>query len=138
MHHQNTTKFINILKLGWANQAKKTSTKKMETFQKIKEIANANKEGFTVSLFNFETPKKGYVVAMQLTQNSFGDKGLKKVIEVATQSTFLVGGWFNEENGRFYYDCVMICQNLQEAVKLGKANKQFAIFNLETEEVISI
>lgn len=106
----------------------------METFQKVKEIATANKDGFTISLTDFTTPKKGYCVAMNLTQNHFGDEGLKKVIEIAKRSTFLVGGWYS--NKKFYYDAIMLIEDFETAVKIGKANKQIAIFNLDTETEI--
>lgn len=106
----------------------------METFNKVKAIAQANKEGFTISLLDFQTPKKGFCVAMNLTQNHFGDDGLKKVLEVAKNSTFLVGGWFDEN--QFYYDCIMLVEDLQTALKLAKANKQLAIFDLGQQRVI--
>lgn len=97
-------------------------------FKKIKSIAEANPYGFTISLLDFSTPKRGYIVAMKQTQDHFGDQGLKKVLEIATQSTFLVGGW--KEGDRFYYDCVMLVEDLETAIKLGKANEQIAIFDL--------
>lgn len=106
----------------------------MTSFEKIKEIAEANKEGFTISLLDFQPPKKGFCVAMNLTQNHFGDEGLKKVIEIAKNSTFLIGGWFEKE--QFYYDCVMLIEDLGTALQIGKANKQLAIFDLEKEKVI--
>lgn len=102
----------------------------MKTFEKVKQIALSNPDGFTVSLLNFEFPTKGICVAMKLTQNHFGDEGLKKVIEIAKQSTFLVGGWFNKKDNQFYYDCVMIVEDLETALEIGKANEQEAIFDL--------
>ena len=35
-------------------------------FTAIKEIAEANPYGFTISIIDFQTPKKGYCVAMTL------------------------------------------------------------------------
>lgn len=110
----------------------------MDTFQKIKQIAEINKEGFTISLLDFETPKKGFCIAMNLTQNHFGDEGLKKVIEIAKNSTFLIGGWFNPDNQQYYYDCVMIETNEEKALKLAKANQQLAFYDLEKKQVIEV
>ena len=110
----------------------------MEIFQMIKKIAEANKEGFTVSLLDFQTPKKGYCVAMRMTQDSFGDEGLKRVIEVAMQSTYVVGGWYDRESKQFYYDCVMIVDDLSTALELGRANEQLAIFDLTNANIIEL
>lgn len=110
----------------------------MENFLKIKQIAEANKDGFTISLLDFQTPKKGYCVAMKMTQDSFGDEGLKRVIEVAMQSTYVVGGWYESEIGRYYYDCVMIVEDLQTALELGRANEQLAIFDIGNANVIEL
>lgn len=110
----------------------------MEIFQMIKQIAETNKEGFTVSLLDFRTPKKGYCVAMKMTQDSFGDEGLKRVIEVAMQSTYVLGGWYDRESKQFYYDCVMIVDDLPTALELGRANEQLAIFDLTNANVIEL
>lgn len=110
----------------------------METFQRLKKIAEANRDGFTVSLLDYSTPKKGYCVAMQLTQDSFGDEGLRKVIEIAEQSTFTVGGWYDYQSNQYYYDCVMIVQDLEEALQLGRANHQLAIFDITKARTIEL
>ena len=110
----------------------------MNTFDKVKQIAEANKEGFTISLLDFQTPKNGYCVAMKMTQDSFGDERLKRVIEIAKQSTYVVGGWYDNQSKRFYYDCVMIVEELQAALSLGRANEQLAIFDIGNANVIEL
>ncbi|HWV33645.1 MAG TPA: hypothetical protein VN038_28520 [Dyadobacter sp.] len=50
--------------------------------RRIKEIAAENELGFTITLPNCEFVTSGYVVAMLDTQNSFGDEGLRRVIEM--------------------------------------------------------
>ena len=52
-------------------------------FTAIKEVAKANPYGFTISIIDFQTPKKGNCVEMRLTQDRFGDEGIKRVIEIA-------------------------------------------------------
>lgn len=105
----------------------------MEIFQKIKEIAEANPNGFTISILDFKAQEKGFCVAMKETQNCFNDEGLKKAIKIAKQTTNIVGGWLDKENDLFYYDAIMIVEDLETALKLAKENKQIAIFDLETE-----
>ena len=110
----------------------------MNTFQKVKRVAAANPYGFTISLTTFKAPAKGWVIALKETQNSFGDSGLKRVIEVAARTTQHVGGWKDEKSGRFYYDCVMIVDDEAEAIRLGIENEQIAIYNLETQREIRL
>ena len=109
----------------------------MKDFKKIKEIAKANESGFTISLTDFNPIEKGYCVAFKETQNCFNDEGLKKAINFAKKTTNIVGGW-KSQDGKFYYDAIMIVEDEKEAVKIGKANGQLAIFNLETKEVIDL
>jgi len=101
-------------------------------------IAQQNKEGFTMNIFTFETPTSGYVVAVKETQNSFGLMGLKKVVNHAKKNGGYVGGWFNVENGKYYFDSVFIIENRKEALKLGKLNKQIAIFSLNNFQTIRV
>lgn len=102
----------------------------MLLFNEIKKIAKENPEGFTRSLIDLTTPKAGFCVGMKMTQNSFGDEGLRKAIDIALESTFLVGGWL--EKGQFYFDCVMLIHDEETARMLGKLNNQRAIYNLNT------
>lgn len=103
----------------------------------IHEIAQDNPNGFTVSLetLSLVSPSKGFSVALKETQNCFGDEGLKKVIQVAKKTNSkLVGGW--KDGHLFYYDAVLIVENLEEAKKLGVENEQLAIWDFEKSETI--
>ncbi|UFH52531.1 hypothetical protein [Spirosoma sp. KNUC1025] len=101
---------------------------------KIKAIAAQNQEGFTITIPACEFVKSGYVIAMIDTQNSFGDAGLIRVIEVATGTTGVMGGW--AEDGLFYWDAVYIVHDRQTAIQLGRDNEQVAIYHLDTNELI--
>ncbi len=107
-----------------------------DLIRRIKEIAAANELGFTITLPDCELVTSGYVVAMRETQNSFGDEGLRRVIETASDTTGIMGGWNND--GLFYWDAVYIIQCRERAIELGKANEQIAIYQIENEEVILI
>lgn len=97
--------------------------------EKLKQIAKENPTGFTVYLKDLTPVKSGWVVALKETQNSFGDDGLKRVIEVATAKTGIVGGW-NEE-GKLWWDAVQIFEGEEMATKAGIENEQIAIFHIE-------
>lgn len=96
---------------------------------RLKQLARENPNGFTVKIPECTPVTKGWVVAKKETQNSFGDEGLRKVIDVAMETTFLVGGW---KNGKLYYwDAVLVTEDEAEAIALGKENEQLAIFSLD-------
>lgn len=105
----------------------------MTLFDRLKQVASENPTGFTVKIPNLEPVTTGWVVAMKETQNSFGDEGLQRVIEVAQRTTQIVGGW--KEGDLFYWDASFIVQSEKEAVQIGIENGQIAIFNLDTFEV---
>lgn len=108
----------------------------MKKLAQIKEIAKCDEKGFTIRLEDLKAIKHGWCVAFKEIQNSFGDEGLKKVVEFAEKTTGIIGGWFDE--GRYYFDAVMIVEDKETAIKLGKANEQMAIFNLETGAYIDL
>ena len=112
----------------------------LATFNILQCIAWNNPDGYTVDARFFQPIKNGYAVAVKDTQNSFGPYGLAKVIAYAKHHPEITafGGWLNTENNKYYFDAVIICQDLNEAVKLGKLNKQIAIFNLSTLEEIKL
>jgi len=97
-------------------------------------IAAANVDGFTVSAKTLQPITKGYAVAVAETQNSFGSVGLDRVISYIQENENInaFGGWYNSENGQFYFDATIIVDDLATAMELGRKNGQLAIFDLET------
>ena len=106
--------------------------------QAIKEIAKSNPDGFTVELTTLKKVTKGITVAYLETQDSFDDEGLKKVLLHAKQHDKVVGGWLNEENGKFYFDSIKVFTDLQKAIEFGRENKQIAIFDLTNLRLIKL
>lgn len=94
--------------------------------EQIIQIAKENPDGFTIYTETLEHVKKGWVVAIKETQNSFGAQGLEKVL---TFKTGTVGGW--KEKSLYYFDAVVLFDNEEEATKFGLENEQIAIFNIE-------
>src|SRR3712207_7840628 len=75
-----------------------------QLFNAILEIARQNPDGFTVDLTTLKKVTKGISVAYLETQDSFGNEGLERVLNHALMHEKKVGGWFNEENQKFYFD----------------------------------
>ena len=113
---------------------------KKNTAAIIAAIAAANPAGFTVNAQTFEPITSGYAVAVLDTQNSFNAEGAARVMEYVNNHPEVnaVGGWYNSENGRFYYDATIVVNDLATAVELGKANQQIAIFDLNNLEEIRL
>lgn len=113
--------------------------KKELLFAMLSAVAANNKEGYTVAA-TLQPITKGYAVAVAATQNSFGPDGLARVIEYARthKEVNAFGGWYNEENGLYYYDAVIIADSLADALELGKSNAQIAIFDLQNMKEIRL
>ena len=101
-----------------------------QLFKAIQEIARQNPEGFTVDLTTLKKVTKGISVAYLETQDSFGEDGLRRVLNHALEHERKVGGWLNEENGQFYFDSIRIFTDLEAAKRFGRENRQIAIFDL--------
>lgn len=105
-----------------------------DLIKNIKEIANKNPQGFTISLPTLEHVKTGWVVALKETQNSFGDVGLEKVLTMSLTTSNQLGGW--KEGKDFYWDTVINLESKEEAIKVGIENEQIAIYHIETATLI--
>ncbi len=107
--------------------------KMLLTFAMLQQIAACNQDGFTIDKNTLQPVTSGYCVAVKETQNSFGPAGAAKVTAFGRANNIInaFGGWYNSENGQYYYDAVIICRDLETAIKLGVSNKQIAIFDLD-------
>lgn len=104
-------------------------------------VAAANPDGFTVNAYTGETPAEGYAVALAETQDSHDAEGLARVLELiqgGTTRAAYVGGWLDRETGKFYYDATIVVNDRAEALALGRANNQIAIFDLANLEEIRL
>lgn len=103
-------------------------------------IAAANPAGYTVNARTLEPLTSGYAVAVAATQNSFGPEGLQRVIEYAATHKDIAafGGWLNQKSGLYYFDAVIICENLTDAMELARVNKQIAFFDLNNKKEVRL
>lgn len=106
----------------------------------LQAVAAANPAGFTVDKNTFEPITRGYSVAVENTQNSFGPEGAARVVSFARANNNIsaLGGWLNSDNNKYYFDAVIICDDLEEAKKIGRLNHQIAIFDLNNLEEIKL
>jgi len=103
-------------------------------------FAMLSPDGFTIDKNTLEPITSGYCVAVADTQNSFGSDGALNVVNYASDNDNIkaFGGWFNQQNGLFYYDAVIVVNDLQTALRLGRENKQIAIFDLNRMKEITL
>ena len=117
----------------------------METLEilckRVQDIANLNKDGFSLNR-ELKPITKGFISASKVTQNSFGEQGLKTCLAVLFGQSIEIfdgiGGWYNEENKKFYFDCIKVFNTLEECVKYGRENQQLAIFDANEGKVIDL
>lgn len=98
----------------------------------------SNPDGFTIELPSFQPVENGIVAAYFETQDSFGIRGLQKVIQHAMQHYRTIGGWKNEDDGKYYFDSVRVFKNRDEAIAFGIENQQIAIYDLTNRELIKL
>ena len=104
-----------------------------EVLSTIAIVAATNPMGFTYNINEDKMQTTGYAVALSATQNSFGADGFLKVVEYARKHSIeCIGGWLDSETGKFYFDATVIVNDKEQAIALGKANGQIAIFDLNT------
>lgn len=107
-------------------------TTKQKLVKALTAIAAANLEGYTVDAKTLEPITSGYAVAVIETQNSFGTEGLERVINYVTTHKEInaFGGWYNKEDGQFYFDATVVVKDFNRAIDLARMNKQIAFYCL--------
>ena len=91
-------------------------------------------DGFTIDIRTMTAPTEGIAVSYAATQNSHSRDQLDKVVSHALQHEGYVGGWFNSEDGLYYFDSTKLFpeNDLKGAIQFGKANGQHSVFILST------
>jgi len=122
------------------NKIASTKTIHIQTLAKnVYQIAKNNPSGFTLNLSNMQLINTGFVAAYKDTQNSFGISGLKNAINYALLiGASVIGGWYNQDNGQYYFDCSRVFDNVTEAATFGIENEQIAIFDLNNCKEITL
>lgn len=93
--------------------------------------------GFTFAMNMQPTPKHGFFVSLKETQNCCDEAGFLFAYEYATtHGVPYFGGWYDSESGKTYFDATIHVATREEAEKIGRANGQIAIFDIEKSESI--
>ena len=89
-------------------------------------------DGFTLSLDSLRQPTKGIAVSYSATQNTFDKKRLPDVIKHAHAHNNVVGGWFNPDDGNYYFDSCRIFpeDSLAAALTFAREHGQHSVFDL--------
>ena len=87
-------------------------------------------DGFTLDLNTMRQPTEGLMVSYKETQNSFDRKSLPAVIKHARAHQNLVGGWYNAEEDKYYFDSTRCFpeDSLAAAVAFARANDQHTVY----------
>ena len=113
-----------------------------ESTEKLFKFIKDRPFGFTADLEGNEETE-GFVVAeTKLTEIALPQKELTrdtvrkfaqnlKRLSDATERDIKAGGWFNEDDGKYYLDGPVIYDTLEEALYAGDAGEQLAIFDLK-------
>ena len=93
-------------------------------------LGQLNPDGFTLDLDSMSQPAEGIMVSYKETQNSFDRKSLPAVIKHARAHQNLVGGWYNQEDGHYYFDSTRSFpeDSLAAAVAFARENGQKSVY----------
>ena len=89
-------------------------------------------DGFTISIDSLRQPTRGLAVSYLATQNSFDKKSIPAVIRHAREHDGFIGGWYNPEDGKYYFDSTRIFpeDSLSAALAFARENHQHTVFDL--------
>ena len=101
---------------------------------KVWAFSQSHPDGFTIDIRTMTEPTEGIAVSYAATQNSHSRDQLDKVVSHALQHEGYVGGWYNSEDGLYYFDSTKLFpeSDLKGAVQFGKENGQYSVFILST------
>ena len=87
-------------------------------------------DGFTLDINTLRQPQEGIIVSYAATQNSFDKKCIPGVLKHAREHNGYVGGWYNPENGKYYFDSNRVFpeDSLAAAVAFARDNGQQAVY----------
>ena len=101
-----------------------------------------NPDGFTVDPLSLESPRSGFAVApikpaeVIVDMNDLTISKVREFVDTLEQLSKIsgvpvfAGGWFNNEDGKYYLDAVYNIDNKEDALYTAQAGDQIAIFDL--------
>ena len=120
---------------------------------KVWAFSQTHPDGFTINIRTMTEPTEGIAVSYAATQNSYScvpsvaselsssvRDQLDKVVSHALQHEGYVSGWYNGEDGLYYFDSTKLFpeNDLKGAIQFGKENGQYSVFILSTYTEIPV
>ena len=117
-----------------SNELSKEQVEIKSIADKVWAFSQAHPDGFTLDVRTMTEPTNGIAVSYVDTQNSHSRDQLDKVVEHALNHDGFVGGWYNSEDGLYYFDSTRLFpeDSLKEAIQFGKDNSHHSVFILST------
>ena len=103
-------------------------------------FSQSHPDGFTLDVRTMTEPTEGISVSYAATQGSHSRDQLDKVVRHALEHDGYVGGWYNSNDGLYYFDSSRVFpeDSLRSALRFGKDNLQYSAFILSTYTDIPI
>ncbi len=124
-----------------SNEDNATEQRKISTIaDMVWAFCQTHPDGFTLDIRTMKVPTEGIAVSYAATQNSHSRDQLHKVVSHALQHDGYVGGWYNSEDGFYYFDSTKLFpeNDLKGAIQFGKDNGQSSVFILSTSTDLPI
>ena len=111
-----------------------------EIADKVWAFSQSHPDGFTLDIHTMTCPTEGIAVSYAATQDSHSRDQLESVVSHALQHDGYVGGWYNSDNGLYYFDSTRLFPEdaLAAAIQFGKENGQHSVFILSTSTDIPL
>ena len=103
-------------------------------------FGQAHPDGFTLDVRTMAEPAEGIAVSYAATQDSHSREALERVVDHALRHDGYAGGWYNPENGLYYFDSTRLFpeDRLEDALRFGRENGQHSVFILSTGTAVPV
>ena len=111
-----------------------------EIANKVWAFSQSHPDGFTLDIHTMTCPTEGIAVSYAATQDSHSRDQLEYVVSHALQHDGYVGGWYNNDDGLYYFDSTRLFpeDSLAAAIQFGKENGQQSVFILSSSTDIPL
>lgn len=101
---------------------------------KVWTFSQSHPDGFTLDIRTMTEPSEGIAVSYAATQGCHSREQLGKVVSHALQNDGYVGGWYNSDDGLYYFDSTKLFpeSELGNAIRFGRENGQHSMFVLSS------
>ena len=108
--------------------------------KKVWNFSKKRRHGFTLDINNWKEPKEGIAVSYAATQDLHGLSDLEYVVSHSLTHGGFIGGWYNPDDGQYYFDSVRLFpeDQLEEAKAFGRANNQYSVYILSSGTEIAL